>query len=93
MPFELCSAEQNPARVNGVGGLKPKLIIWVSAGGSKCWPLLSCSCAHCDPSCRAFSLNPTKAPEFEACATSGAGVFDTLKAVAKAVLTELKRGS
>ena len=38
-------------------------------------------------------LNPTKVPEFEACATSGAGVFDTLKAVAKAVLTELKRGS
>src|ERR1700753_3842448 len=38
-------------------------------------------------------LNPTKAPEFEACATSGVGVFDTLKAVAKSVLTELKRGS
>ena len=38
-------------------------------------------------------LNPTKVPEFEACATSGVGVFDTLKAVAKAVLTELKRGS
>ena len=38
-------------------------------------------------------LNPTKVQEFEACATSGAGVFDTLKAVAKAVLTELKRGS
>src|SRR5882672_11429677 len=38
-------------------------------------------------------LNPTKAVEFEACATSGVGVFDTLKAVAKAVLTELKRGS
>ena len=38
-------------------------------------------------------LNPTKASEFEACATSGVGVFDTLKAVAKAVLTELKRGS
>ena len=37
-------------------------------------------------------LNPTKAPEFEACATSGAGVFDTLKAVAKSVLTELRRG-
>jgi hypothetical protein len=36
-------------------------------------------------------LNPTKAAEFEACATSGVGVFDTLKAVAKAVLTELKR--
>jgi signal recognition particle receptor subunit beta len=38
-------------------------------------------------------LNPTKVPEFEACATSGVGVFDTLKAVAKSVLTELKRGS
>jgi hypothetical protein len=38
-------------------------------------------------------LNPTKAQEFEACATSGSGVFDTLKAVAKSVLTELKRGS
>ena len=38
------------------------------------------------------ALNPTKVPEFEACATSGAGVFDTLKAVAKSVLTELKRG-
>ena len=31
-------------------------------------------------------------PEFEAIATTGAGVFDTLKAVAKLVLTELKRG-
>jgi len=38
-------------------------------------------------------LNPTKVQEFEACATSGAGVFDTLKAVAKSVLTELRRGS
>jgi signal recognition particle receptor subunit beta len=38
-------------------------------------------------------LNPTKVPEFEAVATSGYGVFDTLKAVAKLVLTELKRGS
>ena len=32
-------------------------------------------------------------PEFEAVATKGVGVFDTLKAVAKLVLTELKRGS
>ena len=38
-------------------------------------------------------LNPTRVPEFEACATTGVGVFDTLKAVAKSVLTELKRGS
>jgi signal recognition particle receptor subunit beta len=38
-------------------------------------------------------LNPTGAPEFEACATTGVGVFETLKAIAKAVLTELRRGS
>jgi signal recognition particle receptor subunit beta len=38
-------------------------------------------------------LNPTMMPEFEASATVGVGVFDTLKAVAKAVLTELKRGA
>lgn len=37
-------------------------------------------------------LNPTGMPEFEAAAVTGVGVFDTLKAVAKAVLTELKRG-
>ncbi len=37
-------------------------------------------------------LNPTKVPEYEAVATNGQGVFDTLKAVAKLVLTELKRG-
>lgn len=37
-------------------------------------------------------LNPTGVQEFEAIATTGAGVFDTLKAVAKLVLTELKRG-
>jgi hypothetical protein len=37
-------------------------------------------------------LNPTHVPEFEAVATTGVGVFDTLKAVAKLVLTELKRG-
>ncbi len=29
---------------------------------------------------------------FEAVATKGTGVFDTLKAVAKQVLTELRRG-
>jgi mutual gliding-motility protein MglA len=39
------------------------------------------------------ALNPTKVPQFEAVATKGAGVFDTLKAVAKLVLTELRRGS
>jgi signal recognition particle receptor subunit beta len=37
-------------------------------------------------------LNPTNVPEYEAVATTGVGVFDTLKAVAKLVLTELKRG-
>jgi mutual gliding-motility protein MglA len=37
-------------------------------------------------------LNPTKVPDYEAVATTGHGVFDTLKAVAKLVLTELKRG-
>jgi signal recognition particle receptor subunit beta len=37
-------------------------------------------------------LNPTNMPEFEACATTGVGVFETLKAIAKAVLTELRRG-
>ncbi len=31
-------------------------------------------------------------PDFEAVATEGKGVFDTLKAVAKLVLTELKKG-
>ena len=37
-------------------------------------------------------LNPNGMPDFGAIATSGEGVFDTLKAVAKLVLTELKRG-
>lgn len=37
-------------------------------------------------------LNPTKVPSFSAVATTGEGVFDTLKAVAKQVLIELKRG-
>jgi hypothetical protein len=35
-------------------------------------------------------LNPQKAPSFEAVATTGEGVFNTLKAVAKQVLVELK---
>ncbi len=38
-------------------------------------------------------LNTTMAPDFEAVSTTGQGVFDTLKAVAKLVLTDLKRGS
>ncbi len=37
-------------------------------------------------------LNPTSVPEFEACATTGEGVFETLKAVAKLILVDLKRG-
>jgi signal recognition particle receptor subunit beta len=37
-------------------------------------------------------LNPTNVPDFEGVATTGVGVFDTLKAVAKQVLIELKRG-
>ena len=37
-------------------------------------------------------VNTLNVPDFEAVATTGAGVFDTLKAVAKLVLTELKRG-
>jgi signal recognition particle receptor subunit beta len=36
-------------------------------------------------------LNPGGAPSFEACATVGKGVFETLKAVAKDVLTDLKK--
>jgi len=35
--------------------------------------------------------NPAGAVEFEACATTGEGVFETLKAVAKGVLADLKR--
>ena len=38
------------------------------------------------------SLNPRTVPEFQAVAPTGVGVFDTLKAVAKLVLTELKKG-
>jgi mutual gliding-motility protein MglA len=37
-------------------------------------------------------LNPMTVPEYEAVARTGIGVFDTLKAVSKLVLTELKRG-
>lgn len=37
-------------------------------------------------------LNPRRVPEFEAVAPTGAGVFDTLKTVAKLVLTELRKG-
>lgn len=37
-------------------------------------------------------LNPRSVPDYEASATNGDGVFDTLKAIAKLVLTELKKG-
>ena len=37
-------------------------------------------------------LNPTGVPEYEAVARTGVGVFETLKAVAKLVLTELRKG-
>lgn len=37
-------------------------------------------------------LNPTNVPEFEACATTGEGVFETLKAIAKLILIDLKKG-
>jgi len=36
-------------------------------------------------------LNPNGAVEYEACAASGEGVFETLKAVSKLVLIELKK--
>jgi signal recognition particle receptor subunit beta len=38
-------------------------------------------------------LNTGGVPDFAAVATTGEGVFETLKAVAKLVLTELKRGA
>jgi mutual gliding-motility protein MglA len=37
-------------------------------------------------------LNPENVPEFQAIAATGWGVFDTLKAIAKLVLQELKKG-
>ena len=39
------------------------------------------------------SLNQRNIPEYQAVAPTGVGVFDTLKSVAKLVLTELKKGS
>ncbi len=38
------------------------------------------------------ALNPVAVPEFEAVATQGIGVFETLKSVAKLVLLDLRRG-
>jgi signal recognition particle receptor subunit beta len=37
-------------------------------------------------------LNPNGVPDFEAVATVGTGVFETLKTISKAVLVELRRG-
>ena len=37
-------------------------------------------------------INPNGVPDFEAVATTGDGVFETLKSVAKHVLVELKKG-
>ena len=37
-------------------------------------------------------LNPDGVPDFEACAQTGEGVFETLKSVAKLILLELKKG-
>jgi signal recognition particle receptor subunit beta len=37
-------------------------------------------------------LNTRDVPEFEACAHTGEGVFETLKAVAKLILIDLKKG-
>jgi hypothetical protein len=37
-------------------------------------------------------LNQRSVPDFEAVATKGTGVFDTLKAIAKLVIMELKKG-
>ena len=37
-------------------------------------------------------LNLMNVPDFEACATTGEGVFETLKAVAKLILIDLKKG-
>ena len=38
-------------------------------------------------------LNPGSVPEYEACATNGNGVFETLKAVARSILRDLKQMS
>jgi signal recognition particle receptor subunit beta len=38
------------------------------------------------------ALNPRGVPDFEAVASEGGGVFDTLKAIAKLVIMELKKG-
>ena len=38
-------------------------------------------------------INPMQVPDYEAVARTGQGVFETLKAVSKLVLTELKKGA
>jgi signal recognition particle receptor subunit beta len=38
-------------------------------------------------------LNPRGVPDFEAVAPKGEGVYDTLKAIARLILTELKKGT
>ena len=38
------------------------------------------------------ALNTRRVPDYEAVATDGTGVFDTLKAIAKLVIMELKKG-
>jgi len=38
-------------------------------------------------------LNPNGVPDFKACAQTGEGVFETLKAVAKLILVNLKQGA
>jgi signal recognition particle receptor subunit beta len=38
------------------------------------------------------ALNTRQVPDYEAAATKGTGVFDTLKSIAKLVLVELKKG-
>ncbi len=38
------------------------------------------------------ALNPRGVPDYEAVAANGTGVFDTLKAIAKLVIMELKKG-
>jgi len=39
-----------------------------------------------------MALNQRRVPDFEAVATEGTGVFDTLKSIAKLVILELKKG-
>ncbi len=41
---------------------------------------------------RAATLVVLAVPDFEACAATGEGVFETLKAIAKLILLELKKG-